>query len=382
VPLPKPAGGVPPFAVAAAFDDRPERLRRSALPGPVRDVERVEVLLAPDGVPAAVTMTQRLELSGTGQFVVWERSSAQDVEALDDTVAPVLKREAVVWQGFVSGRKTLRARLTLDPAVEAELLPLSATLEWRGAGSIGPEGALPGPGQVVVRLHNRTARPSTLPVGTARAQDLAGPLDLLLAHARSHGAAAPPTAGHGLPSTVPGTVSGSREATTVAPLRVTGTITAPGATGDGPGTAAVPDGVRVSGVLQGDAEFTLSVPAAGALRLSLTAVPTLDPRLLLPPQGATWAAWARRSPPPDQVRTAFDTLMENAAAAARDDEYAPYLGHHAQGPVITTYHLALAPRALVVRAPERLRPKGFGLALAGVALLGLLANTTAIWRRL
>src|SRR5690349_23376275 len=81
MPLPKPSGDIP--VVAEAFPDRPERLRRSIVPGPVDDTERVEVRLGPDGAPAAVNLRQRLVLHGTGQFIVWERSTAQDVEALE-----------------------------------------------------------------------------------------------------------------------------------------------------------------------------------------------------------------------------------------------------------------------------------------------------------
>jgi hypothetical protein len=380
VPLPRPIGAVP--VVAAAFPDRPDRLKHSILPGPADDIEDVEVLVGPDGAPATVTMTQHLRLTGTGQFIVWERSSAQDVEALEDTIAPVLRREAVVWQGFVSGRKTLAARLTLDPAVEAGLVPVAVTLSWQGAGAIGPGGELPGPGTLVVRLSNRTARPLTLPVGTAAPADMAGPLDKLLAYARSRDTFAPPAAGRGLPVDIPGTQTGTRDVTMTAPLRVTGTILAGGATGDGPGTSPYPGGVAVDGVLQADAEFTLQVPAAAPLRLDLTVAPTVDPRLLIPPLGHTWAEWARRSPTPTEIEEAFTTLMENAAAAARDDEYAPYLGHHAPGKVRTTYHLAVAPPSVVQVAAKPLRPKPLPIALASVALLGIVGNVVALHRRL
>jgi hypothetical protein len=380
VPLPKPIGGVP--VVAAAFPDRPDRFKHSILPGPADDTEAIEVLVGPDGAPAAVTMTQHLELSGTGQFIVWQRSSAQDVEALEDTIAPVLRREAVVWQGFVSGRKTLAARLTLDPAVEAGLLPVSVTLDWHGTDLIQPGGVLPGPGVLVVRLSNRTARPRTLPVGTATPADLAGPLDTLLAYARSRSTLSPPAAGRGLPMDIPGTQTGTRDVTMAAPLRVTGTITAGDAAGDGPGTTPTTGGIAVDGVLQGDAEFTLRVPAATTLRIDLTAVPTVDPRLLLPPRGKTWAEWARRSPTPGETAQAFIALVENAAAAARDDEYAPYLGHHAPGKVRTTYHLAVAPPGIVRAAAKPLRPKPLPIALACVALLGVLANAAALHRSL
>lgn len=383
LPLPKPAGVIP--VPAAAFPDRPERLRTSILPGRIDDTERVEILLGPDGTPAAVSLHQRLVLHGTGQFVVWERSSAQDVEALEDTTAPVLKREAVIWQGFVDGTKELVARLTLDPAIEAELLPLRAALSWTGTGAIGPGGALPGPGDVTLRLSNRTARPTTLPTGTVAARDLARPLDALLVHANRRTSTPPPAAGRGLPLTVPATDVGTREATSVAPFRVTGTIRVSGGTPVTPESGAVThlaDGLRIDGVLQGDVDFTVKANAASTLAVDLTAYPTLDPRLLLPPRGSTWAQWSRMKPTAAETELALRQLVEGAAAAARADEYAPYLGHHGPGKVDTTFTIAMAPPSAVKTVAAPLRPKPWPITLASVALLAIVANTTALWRRL
>ncbi|MDQ1711325.1 MAG: hypothetical protein QOE45_775 [Frankiaceae bacterium] len=381
--LPKPVGEIPP--PQGTFPDRPERLKRSIVPGRVDDTERVSVLVGPDGTPGAVGVTQRLVLSGTGQFIVWERATAQDAEALDDTLDPVLKREAVIWQGFVSGSKTLAARLTLDPAVETELLPLRVEIAWRGAGRIAPGGALPGPGEVVVRVVNRTGNGVSLPTGDVAPEHLAGPLDALLEHATSRTTVAPPMAGRGLPLTLPATrVGPPRDRLTVAPFRVTGTlrVDGAGATGEGPGSTPVTGGLKVDGVLEGTAEFVLRAPAAGRLLLDLTAVPTLDPRTLQPPRGRTWAEWLHRSPTQNETRAALTQLVEAAAAAARDDQYAPYLGHHGSGRVDTTFHFGVAPADVVTVAARPLRPKAFPMALAGVALLALLANGTAIWRRL
>jgi hypothetical protein len=224
-----------------------------------------------------------------------------------------------------------------------------------------------------------------LPTGDVAPEQLAGPLDALLRHATSRTTVAPPAAGRGLPLRLVARRTGPpRDATTVAPFRVTGTIRVEGsgATGDGLGSTPVTDGVRVEGVLQGEAAFTLRAPVAGRLVLDLTAVPTLDPRTLRPPRGRTWAEWLRRKPTPNETRDALTALVEGAAAAARDDEYAPYLGHHGPGTVRTTFHFGVAPADVVRSAPQPLRPKGFPMALAGVALLAVLANTTAIWRRL
>jgi hypothetical protein len=381
--LPKAVGEIP--VVAEAFADRPERLRRSQVPGRVDDTERVEVAVGPDGTPAAVAVRQRLVLHGTGQFVVWQRSSARDAEPLDDTDPPVLKREAVIWQGFVRERKELAALLTLDPTIEAERLPVAVALEWRGAGALGAGGAVPGPGELVVRLRNRTSRPGAVPTGDVAPADLAGPLDALLRSATSRRVGPPPSAGRGLPETLPARNVGQRDVHTVAPLRVTGgiTVTGPNVTADGPGSASAPGGLAVDGVLHGDAEFVLKVDGPGTLALDLTATPALDPRLLQPLHGGpTWRDWLRTRPTEQAVRTAVTTLVDAAASAARADEYQPYLGHHAPGRVATTYHLSVAPPEVVRAVRKPLRPKPLPIALASVALLAVVANGTALWRRL
>lgn len=383
--LPRPQGHVPP--IAAAFPDRPERLRRSQVSGTVDDTERVEILVGPTGAPASVTMTQRFVLTGNGPYIIWERSSAQDVEALDDTPAPVLKREAVIWQGFIPGRRELAAKLTLDPVVEAELLPLAVELEWRGEGRIGPGVTLPGPGELLVRLRNRTSRSVTVPTGEVEPRHLAGPLDTLLRYAAAKKPGAPPAAGRGLPATLPARTAGQPvETAAVAPFRVTGTIRVTGGAPGSPETGAIthlPDGLELDGVLQGDGEFTVRANGPGALALALTAYPTLDPRQLQPISGATWAEWARRKPLPSEARDALRTLVSAAASAARADDYAPYLGHHGPGKVTTTFHLRVAPAgATAARGPRPLTPKPLPIALAGVALLAVLVNGTVIWRRL
>lgn len=382
--LPKPVGEIP--VVAEAFADRPERLRRSIVPGPVDDTERIDVLVDPTGAPAVVTMTQRLVLSGTGQFIVWERSSAQDVEALEDTTAPVLKREAVIWQGFVSGTKTLAARLTLDPAVEASLLPIAVELEWRGAGTLGAGGAVPGPGELVVRLRNRTARGMPLPTGEVDPALLAGPLDTLLAAGTSRVPGTRPAAGRGLPATLPARDVGPvRNVAVPAPFRVTGTIRVPGGAAVSPASGAVthlPDGLRLDGVLQGDTEFTVAASGPSVVTMDLRAFPTVDPRGLTPDNATTWRRWLATKPGAAAARAATDRLVTALAESARGAEYAPYLGHHGPGKVTTTFHLAFAPASAVRIAEKPLRPKALPLALAGVALLGVVANGTAIWRRL
>lgn len=385
--LPAPVGEIPLISREVV---NPERLRTSSVPGPVRDREDFSVLVGPDGQPLRVSLTQRLELSGEGDFVIRERGPALRVTALEGTVAPIIQRGAVVWQGFVPGRRLLAARIDLDPVRETPLLPLRVELVWEpdtGAAPVATGGLLPGPGRLTVRLVNQTARSGELPTGDVAADALAPSLQRLLEHAVSGADDQPPAVGRGLPARLPTRGLGSRTATTVAPLRVTGNVTVAGVSGvvvRGAGTTptAAGDGAVLNGVLQATTELTLQVPTSGQLVLDLSVVPTLDPRLLRPPTGRTWIDWAAAGPDERARRAAVDRLVDAAAAAARADEVAPYLGHHGPGPVTTVFRYGLAP-AEVVRAPRTpLQPKAGALALAGVAVLGILANVALIWRRL
>lgn len=386
--LPTPVGEIPLVAPEVVA---PERRRMTFVPGPIRDDERIVVRLSPDGRPLRVTVTQRLELSGTGDFAIRERGPALRVTALDGTTAPIIQRGTVVWQGFVPGSRSLAADLELDPAREALLLPLRVELSWRpasGTAPLGSGGQLPGPGRIIVRLINQTSRPEVVPTGDVPASELAGPLDALRRSADMRSADPPPVSGRGLPATLPVIGLGSRTVRVVAPLRIEGSVTVPGVTPvsvSGPGAASTTtgDGATVSGVLQDSAEIALDAPAAGSLDLDLTVVPALDPRRLAPPDGlSSWAAWAATEPPAPARRAATDLLVESAAAAARADDVAPYLGHPGPGSTTTEFRYTLADPVAVVRPRPPLRPRPLPIGLVVIGLLSAAGGGAWVWRRL
>src|SRR5438309_1498529 len=126
---------------------RKDRLLTSVVPGPVVNTEQLTVAVGPSGAPAVVTDLQQLVITAAGNYIVRELGPARRAEGLGDTVPPVLELGQVVWQGFSPGRRTLQARLTLDPAIEAHRLPMSVRLTFRdrsgrvrvlGAGSRAP----------------------------------------------------------------------------------------------------------------------------------------------------------------------------------------------------------------------------------------------------
>jgi len=386
--LPAPVGEIPLVAPEVVT---PERRRTTFVPGPVRDDERIEVRVGKDGTPAAVVVTQRLELSGTGDYAVRERGPALRVRALEGTTAPIIQRGTVVWQGFVPGRRLLAAELELDPAREALLLPLRVELAFTPTAAdarVDAGGEVTGAGRLEVRLVNQTARPQEVPTGIAAAADLAGPLDVLRTAAMTESLRPPPAAGRGLPATLPAADLGTRSLQGAAPLRISGTVTVAGAgpiTASGAGVTSLPagDGAEVRGVLEGETTVTLDVPAAGTLVLDLTVVPALDPRRLEPPGGAaTWAAWADTRPDEDARRAAVDTLVAAAAAAARADEVAPYLGHPGPGETTTQFRYVVAPAPRVRAAREPLSPRPAPIAATVLLVAAVAAGGVATWRRL
>ncbi|MDX6286585.1 MAG: hypothetical protein QOG53_2070 [Frankiales bacterium] len=389
--LPKPVTTLPTFN---GIGLRPDRRLVSSVPGEVRTTEDVTVAVAGDGQPVTVMLDERLRLSGTGNYLIYERGPAREARPLGDSIPPVLKLGTVIWQGFSPGSRDLAARLRLDPTLEAERLPLRVSLSFQPTGGgkaqpLRPGGETPGAGTVVLHLENTTGQPQNLATGLATTDDIVGPLDTLLTTAR-RALAQPaqalvlPVAGRGLPTRIPAAGVTQTLGFVIAPLRVSGTITAPGTTAslNGPTTTLIDGGGRVQGVLSSTVDFRLDVPAAARVAVDLTVTPTLDERTLRPPSGSNWVAWAQTNPTEEHRRAATSQLVNAAASAARAASISPYVGADTPGAATTTFHYRLADAAEVATAPRKLEPKPFALALVGVVALALVGGGSALWRRL
>jgi hypothetical protein len=386
--LPAPVGNVDPLA-APQLKLRPDRLRTSTVPGHVNDHEDVRVALGPTGVPTSVVDTQRLVIHGAGNYIVRELGPAREAVGLGGTVPPVLELGTVVWQGFSPGTRALSARLTLDPGIEAARLPLSVRFDFHDAAGhvrpLTPGSAAPTAGTVTVTLTNNTASNRIVATGVGEPDALASALDELRRAASRPGAAVPPTAGDGLPKRLAGRTTGALSLNVVAPLRVTGTITAPGGTAaiSGPGLSPAPGGMVVAGTLSGLAGFTIKVARGDRIGMTLDVRPWVDARALSPPAPAhTWKEWAADAPSSSAVADATQTLVTNAAAAARAAEYSPYLQADAPGPDLSTFTYVVAPPPLAFAVTEHIQPRPGGIAAAAVAVLAILGNAVLLRRRL
>lgn len=169
------------------------------------------------------------------------------------------------------------------------------------------------------------------------------------------------------------------------PLRLTGRLLLRGTTGGvtGGGTQPVEGGAEVRGTLHdAPARFEVRVDGPGELALDLSAVPALDLRTLVPPDGApSWRAWAADRPDAAAGRTALDLLVAVAATGARATSFSPYLGADLPGTDRTRFSYAFAPveQVAAVRAP--LQPRPGALALAGLAGLLVLGGAAGVWRQ-
>ena len=368
---------------------RPDRLRKSVVPGSASDREDVVVGVGPTGAPVTVTDTQRLVINGAGNYIIRELGPARAAVGLNDTVPPVLELGTVVWQGFSPGHRELSARLTLDPGIEAARLPLKVTLHLRDRSgrvhSLDPGGKATADGTVTVTLTNQTSTTRTVDTGGADIAPLAGVLERLRRAADRPQPAVPPVAGAGLPDSLPGHRTGQQAITVVAPLRITGTLRVPGApvAVGGPGTAPIADGATIAGTLAGSVEFTVPIHVGQRLALNLDVRPWPDPRTVQPPAPhRTWREWAASHPSPAAIAQATDAAVAAAAASAHAAEYSPYLQADAPGPDLSTFTYVIASAAQTPTRDNGPQPRPGAIALTVVAAVAVLGNAALLRRRL
>jgi hypothetical protein len=198
-------------------------------------------------------------------------------------------------------------------------------------------------------------------------------------------------AGAGLPAEVTATATGQVQELVGVPLRVTGTLRLVRPDGEpvagavsGPATTALPDGAQVAGTLPpgGVAQLRVELNEPATLDLALTAVPTLDDRVLAPPADApSWAAWAAPKPGVSARRAALNLLVRTAATGARARSYAPYLGADLPGTGTTSFRYSFAPVARGEQPAAPLTPRPGAIGAAALAVLLLAGNGALLWRQ-
>ena len=307
--------------------------------------ELVVVGLGRDGSPARITATQRIVISRTGDFTFVIPAPATSVAPGPGTQAlPGLRDLGIVWQGFADRHRILSATVGLRLPDAKAGLPLEVSVARAG-------------GATVVTLANVTRRPVRYASGTAALGAVQGALARVRADLGSSARAVVSSAGD-----VDGTTGGQVATAVVVPLRIRGTIAAPGA-----------EPIPVGGVLdRAHPKRTVRVPGRASPRIELR-VDLLDPLELLPSDRNLAAA-----------RNPLNTLQEGLATVALSRQFGRYLDTpDPVGPSSATYlYRTLRTPAAVVRPTEKDGGSNtlaivLAATLGAAALLGLVV----LWAR-
>lgn len=284
----------------------------------------VAVAVDDAGTPFAVTVTQRLDVRGLGDYSFTIGAPVVEVRALADSAAvPGMRTGSIVWAGFDPGERLLVARATLEPAKAVPALPLRIRIHGG-----------------TVTLENATA----VTVDTLSADAPRAPLVAYLARLRGEVA-------HGrtpLQTSVPLSSTPTRSRMTVAvPLHVTGTI--------GP--------QRIDLVLNG----RIRIHGSGRIDLRAEPVERVD---------AVTAAGGR---------ALLQVAIRETLTLARANQYEEFLGNpDPAGPSRTRYAYRTArlphaaPTAVVGHHHRRTWVE---TALAVLAVAAVLAAGAALWAR-
>ena len=323
VALPSPLDGltsIPPLTV-------PMPTLPSRFVGHISASARVDAKLDKRGIPFAVEATQRLELRGKGDYLLFVPAPLRDVFPGRGTESdPGGRSDAVLWQGFSPGRRVLAARLVLEPRPAAAALPLRVRIEER-------------PGAVAVELKNVTGISVRSFAGNPYPRDVRRYLTGLRRYATSGGQ--PPNPYVAVAAVRP------RTRRTLAPLRVTGELRVSG--------TVVPIAMTLRGA---PGRIRVEVTGSGRPALSLRVAP-LYPSV---PTGKGLEGPAL-----------LDAAADNALAVTRVRQYGEFIVNPAlAGPSRTAYVFRTAERPRTSVTPpaedESASPLVPVLALLGAAL--------------
>jgi hypothetical protein len=315
----------------------------SIFPRGMSSVQRVLVGVDAVGKPVSVAVVQRLMLHRLGDYSFAVSGPVVDVEAAPGSdSAPGLRRDAILWSGFSSGRKTLAARARLRVSPASPILPLRVSIARTGT-------------TVLIRGENTSAAPGPVLLGSVSVQEI----EKAFTDTRRS-----LSLGRGAPDlyVTAQRVPVSQSEPIAAPLDVRGEF----------------GGVRFRYRLGdgGPMSFTLRVPQAprGAkLRLVVTPVP--PSRLLRAPGTATWAEAVRRGRV-DRSRL-LELVSRARLAVARELQYQAFLQNpDATGRSSAVYLYETAVRRAVAPPPAS-EDDGTSGVLGAVLLATLAVGGTA-----
>ena len=247
------------------------------------------------GQVVSVRALQRLQLTGTGDYLIVVSAPVVDVRAGPGSQSePGQRRGQILWSGFSSRRKLLAADAVLRPGAVRPYLPLRLVARRDGD-------------SYELAVTNATTTSQVAFQGVGSTKELAALLDRTRRDSLSHRRLRPAYV------TINGAISQrSRSPRIAAPLRVEGELRFPSAPTAASGGTIDGRTVRLSFVLGDQQPLTrrIEVTGGGEPRLHLEARPEPVVRGLTPPGNArSWSAAARPLP----ARALLERLIETHA---------------------------------------------------------------------
>ena len=301
--------------------------------GTISDAELVTVDLRGDGSPQTVVVDQTITLGGVGDYTLEIPGPAGAVEELPGSEgAPGLRNGSVIWEGFCPGRRTLRAKVTMDLSVE-RFTPLPIEIHRVDNR---------------IRITNVTAQPELVGDVDVQPAALASAVASTLS-ALEHGQAPVPGQG-GLPRSIPtlGPID-THAQNVIVPVHVKGDV----------------GSVHLDQIVEGD-PVEISAPPDAAARFSV--VPVLPSPTALP------------APPAAGGMSSAQALQRVLWQVARKTGEG-YLGVPIDGPVDVTYQFEPA-RVTKAMAPHHSAPRGprpVPIFIGSIGILAAMAGGRRWW---
>lgn len=387
---------IPTYPQAAPLPAQGNRL-----PAFVDDDERVHVQLAPDGRVVGMSSTMRIQVSGSGDFVMILPGTVEDIADQGGDSVPGLRDGKVAFLGHLEEKKLLAAQARLDPARYAPVLPVAVDIGYAQAGTAFDPMAAAGRGGDFterIQLRNLTGKPASLTAGRADRRGLGQVLEALRGTPSVYTPEIdlaqlyplPPTLNIAAPHTV------TKEAFVPMAFDVTAQLEAGVTTVAAPGASVITDGrgTRVHWTVllpadndsNGDTFLDLAyhtdrfrVPAVSAG----VVVQPLPSSLYTPPGGGAWAPVLASA---DATTLGTLTLKAQAGALSlhRIGDLAPPVGRPGPGPERVSYDFVLDSGAQAVDRPPPaapVKPQPWAWALLGLGALVVGANAWWAWSR-
>ncbi len=260
------------------------------------------------GQVVSVRALQRLQLTGTGDYLIVVSAPVVDVRAGPGSQSePGQRRGQILWSGFSSRRKLLAADAVLRPGAVRPYLPLRLVARRDGD-------------SYELAVTNATTTSQVAFQGVGSTKELAALLDRTRRDSLSHRRLRPAYV------TINGAISQrSRSPRIAAPLRVEGELRFPSAPTAASGGTIDGRTVRLSFVLGDQQPLTrrIEVTGGGEPRLHLEARPEPVVHGLTPPGNAR--SWTAAGPLP--ARALLERLVNTRMELVRADQYEAFLSN-------------------------------------------------------